>query len=472
MLKVTAIVCVLMACVPTTAFGQASPGRSPDAVPGPPYRPLPFEEDWCTELAKENRQADEYDSLKCRPLTDDGFVRGTFGAEFRGSYDSYRNLNFGATVSGDDDVFLGRVLLHGELLFGDRARVFGTFQFAEEAGLDGPSRTINVDRGDVQNLFLDTFFDIGNTDLTLRLGRQELSFGAARMVGTRDGPGVRQAFDGGMLKLDDNAGRRLDAFFVVPTEDNIGSFDDGFGDDREFFGLYYTDRNIVPHSSLEAYYFGYFQDSVAFDSDTARSERHTIGARLAGAHANWDWDWEAAYQFGSFGPADISAWTLAAETGYTFDDASWGPRIGLGASVISGDKNRGDGRQGTFEAPFPRGSYFDPAGLVGPRNLLHLQPQISFQPLPKVTTTLYSNHYWRFSDDDGLYNSGGRLVRSGAGSNAREIGHSLALALDWRPTPHWLVEVEFIHFITGDFIEETGPASDTNYFEFEVTYRF
>ncbi|MEM8750627.1 MAG: alginate export family protein [Pseudomonadota bacterium] len=471
MLRIALLALPLLA-FSSQAYGQVSPGRPPDAIPGPPYRPLPFDEDWRFVEEGETRSQDRSYRFKYQPLTPDGFVRGSFGAEFRATVNSFSDLDFGAAKAGDDNVFLGRVLLHGELLFGERARLFGTFQYAEEAGLDGPARSVNVDRGDIQNLFLDTYFTLPAAEATVRVGRQELSYGVARLIGTRDGPGVRQAFDGGKIILAGLQDWSVDAFYMKPTEDSIGSFDDDIGDDRELFGVYYTDKRLIPHSTFEAYYLGFTQDRAIFDEGTAESERHTLGFHISGATANWDWDAEAAYQFGSFGSGDISAWTAALEAGYTFKQAAWSPRIGIGGSIISGDDDNGDGDLETFEAPFPRGSYFDPAGLIGPRNLLHVQPQLTVKPHRNVSATLYSNHYWRFSTDDGLYNSGGRLVRSGADTDEREIGHSVALGVDWRPNQHWLLELEYIHFFTGDFISETGSSKDSDYFEFELTYRF
>jgi hypothetical protein len=62
-------------------------------------------------------------------------------------------------------------------------------------------------------------------------------------------------------------------------------------------------------------------------------------------------------------------------------------RFGLQADAISGDNGQ-RGTLGTLNASFPRGAYFGPKfALIGPANLLSLQPQFVFHPLRNVTGT-------------------------------------------------------------------------------------
>jgi len=70
------------------------------------------------------------------------------------------------------------------------------------------------------------------------------------------------------------------------------------------------------------------------------------------------------YQFGSFGSGDISAWAAASHTGYTFSTLLFAPRLALKADVASGDGNLQNKKPGTFNALFPRGSYFSETDLI------------------------------------------------------------------------------------------------------------
>jgi hypothetical protein len=72
--------------------------------------------------------------------------------------------------------------------------------------------------------------------------------------------------------------------------------------------------------------------------------RHTIGARLSRPVAERkpgrDLDDEALWQFGTFGSANIRAWTVASETGYRFPNIPLKPRFNAKADISSGDDPR------------------------------------------------------------------------------------------------------------------------------------
>ena len=69
--------------------------------------------------------------------------------------------------------------------------------------------------------------------------------------------------------------------------------------------------------------------------------RQTFGIRLwrpvAEKERGWDFDYEGVWQFGTFGSANIRAWTLASDTGYTIPTWRLKPRFSLKADVSSGD---------------------------------------------------------------------------------------------------------------------------------------
>lgn len=66
------------------------------------------------------------------------------------------------------------------------------------------------------------------------------------------------------------------------------------------------------------YAVGAMTNSPWARSTSAISDSKTVlvfPRRFHGQERGWDWNWEAIYQFGSFGDGDISAWTIASETG-------------------------------------------------------------------------------------------------------------------------------------------------------------
>jgi hypothetical protein len=80
-----------------------------------------------------------------------------------------------------------------------------------------------------------------------------------------------------------------------------------------------------------------------------------------------DFDHEALGQFGTFGAADIRAWTAASETGYCVTTAPLKPRFSAKADISSGhDPISNPNTLGTFDAYFPKGNYFGVLATTGP----------------------------------------------------------------------------------------------------------
>src|SRR5499433_308961 len=111
----------------------------------------------------------------------------------------FSNPFFGLTPRGTTTYNMNRLLLNGDLHIGDTFRTFlqlGTHEVTSPS----MSPPTDVDHFDVQQAFLDLKASIGQDgSLTFRGGRQEITFGAARLVDVREGPNVRLSFDGGRV---------------------------------------------------------------------------------------------------------------------------------------------------------------------------------------------------------------------------------------------------------------------------------
>jgi len=44
--------------------------------------------------------------------------------------------------------------------------------------------------------------------------------------------------------------------------------------------------------------------------------------------------------------------------------------------------------------------------------------------------------------------------------------------LEWRVDRHFTFAVDYAHFFAGDFLKETTPGKDVDYFSAWITYRF
>jgi hypothetical protein len=319
---------------------------------------------------------------------------------------------------------------------------------------------------DIQQLYV----DLGPQSAFIRLGRQELRLGSQRLVGTREGTNVRRTWDGARGSLEAHAWT-LD--FLALREVDVrqtGVFNDGRDEGRDLAGVYATGAFLI--GKIDLYYlWAQFADRTTIEG-TADESRHSIGARAFGERNGWFWDWEAIYQFGSFDDLTISAWTLAANTGFRWQDAPWSPEIMLSTNIASGDGDRTDGAYGTFNALYPRGSYFSENALLGPANFFNVHPYLRLRPSDTILAFADVNLFWRLKDEDGVYGPAGNLIRLPRGSNARFVDMSVSAGAEWEATEHVFLSVLFTHSQPQIFIEETGPADAVNFLEFTLQFRF
>jgi hypothetical protein len=295
----------------------------------------------------------------------------------------------------------------------------------------------------------------------VRAGRQEMSFGSSRLVSVRESPNIRRAFDGVRAAWIASPDARIDAFFVQPVLPLSGVFDDKPDPDQAFWGVYGTSPVAgIPALKADLYYLGLNRDNAMFAQGIANEHRHTLGARLFGKANDFDWNVEGAYQFGQFGTADINAWTVSANLGYTFQGVPFSPRIGLNADVISGDRKLHDGTLGTFNPLFPKLPYFSEANLAAPANLIDVQPNLTVTPVKNVTLTIGWNPLWKAAEADAFY--GGPAitpVAATAGGTGRYIGQQVSTTLTWTPTKHLTFGGTYVSYTPGKRIEQAGGRS-------------
>ena len=226
---------------------------------------------------------------------------------------------------------------------------------------------------------------------------------------------------------------------------------------------------LSPDIEASAYYALYQRKDATFLSASGEEDRHILNIRTAGKYAGFDWDAEAMGQVGKVGSADILAWAVGARTGYTFEDITWSPRIGLQFDVASGDGDAGDGTLGTFNPLFPNGFYFSLGGHTGYANLIHLKPSLTVQPLEDLTVMAGAGLLWRQTTQDAVYTLPSVPVAGTAGQGPAWTGAYLQVRADYRFTPALTGSLEAVHYQVGSALRDAG-GSDSNYVRAELKY--
>jgi hypothetical protein len=475
----------IAAAQPTSAPAPVNqPGKGGGYTPSP-YTPVRWNEDY-TYLRDPALRTDPFDPIKYIPFNDTGSVYLSLGGQARERYEYFNHNLFGVGEQDKDGYFLHRLLVHADLHVGPNVRIFGQFKSALEDGRSGGSRVTDSDEADVQQLFVDGIFPLGEkTGVTVRAGRQDLIYGAQRLISPLDWTNTRRTFEG--LKVSTVLGaHNLDLFWVRPVIVDSEEPNDG---DRgnSFAGIYDTISlpDVLPkaNTKLEVYGLALNQNDrpavatvgpIGVDADT-----YTVGARFSTNPKPWDLDVEADYQFGQSGTGDISAWSFAIEGGYTLVDCPYKPRAYLGFDIASGDDDPTDPDKGTFNQLFPLGhAYFGYIDAIGRQNIIDVHPGIELTVLEntswakKVTLRGDYHLFWRQDKADAVYNAAGGVLRGAAGSGETFIGSEFDLLLNWQIDRHISAYLGYSHFFAGDFLQETGPSDDIDFFYAAVMFTF
>src|ERR1700683_5572879 len=352
-----------------------------DESPAPvrTYNLLRENDDW-SFLADPSLRSDFWDSIKYISLGCEACYV-SLGGEIREAFEQVGNDNWGKQRYMNA-FLLQRYILHSDWHLGENFRVFVQLKSGLEDFRAGGARPIDEKRLDLETAFLEIGKERGTNWAVLRVGRQELNYGSGRLVSVREGPNVRQSFDG--VKIRSKAGPwNVDTFAVRPDLDETGFFNNTPDHRTGFWGVYAT-RPWRAGVSFDAYYLGEDRKDAAYQRGTAAELRHSVGARLwrpvATRGHGWDFDDEGVWQFGTFGSDEIRAWTVASDTGYSLPNLPLKPRVSMKADVSSGDDPRSQ-TLGTFYPVFPIGNYFGVLAVTGPGpvNFVEFTPRVGFQ---------------------------------------------------------------------------------------------
>jgi hypothetical protein len=463
----------LRATIPRALFAGWFLVVAANAQQPPPYEMLRQNEDW-SEMRDPSRRYDWSDNLKYISLRGRDGWYASVGGEARPYYERYTNEDWGSAPRDSSGYMLQRYMLHGDFRFGTRFRFFGQIKSGIEIDKNGGPGPADEDHIDVHQAFIDVSTNANpDESVALRLGRQELEYGSARLISMREGPNVRRNFDGASL-LVRALGWRIDSFFVKPVETDPGVFDDKAISSETLWALYAVRpvKRLGSNGAIDVYYIGLDRREANYQQGDDREKRHSVGTRFSGKPGNWDHDTELVYQFGTFGQGDLRAWTIAAKVGYTLSNTHLSPRLGLKADVTSGDRDPNDSDLQTFYPLFPKGAYFGQLTSVGPLNHRDLHSSLDLTFPAGLSMTADWVFYWRQSTRDALYGMTGKLARTGLVSGAREVGNQPGIEVRWKFDRHAEFTINYARFLAGPFLRETPPGEDITYFAAWLAYKF
>ena len=482
------------------ALRPYAPGTPQFGIGGRPAAPapavLPGDEDWSWLADRTDEERNPFDRLRWMPLAADGSVALSLGLDARFGFEHFRDGGFGDAPGSDTTTHL-RLAPRAALSLSDRARIFGALKFGDVGGGRFPASPADDDGPDLHQLFgelsVGDAIGLDRRDALVRVGRQELHYGAGRLISIRNGPNLRFDFNGTLARA--RFGGTVGDFFVMrPSENDPGPWNNGVDETQAVWGLYSSTAlgTVLPdaapllaRSNLDLFYVGHEREvsPYAFQAGPLDETRHTFGARLWSAGPpihGWNYEVEAGVQVGRADGiatatgtrgADIRAGYVAGDVSYGFADVRWTPVVAMRFGVSTGDDDPEDGTLGTFRAPFPPGRYFGEANPLGPGNLAGVGPSVSVTPVRDLTLTARYQAFWRLEAEDGIYAPPQVPLRPPAGSD-RYVGGEIALIAGWRIDDRTGLTATVARFDTADFLDDAGPGEDIAFAQIKLDYSF
>ncbi len=318
------------------------------------------------------------------------------------------------------------------------------------------------------------YVDIGDVEksrLAFRAGRQDLSFGYGRLLGTSYWRNASRGYDAAMMVIRWNW-LRVNAFAASP----VAAVTNGLShhvQGNNLHGIYGGLRNLIPGSNIEPYILWRLSSGVRTEAGKLSNlDEKIVGVRWAGTASHFDYDAEIAGQTGSIGTDKIRAWAWSVITGYTIESSRLKPRVFAKYDFASGDRNLADGTDGTFDQIYPNiHDHHGVADQVAWQNLKSVRTGVRISLRRNWMLAGMYNDFWLASATDAYYNSSGTAVaRDSTGLSGTHIGRELDVETSYRLDRHLEFGAGLGHFFSGGFLVGTHHARSYTYPYLMVNY--
>ncbi|MDT0558856.1 alginate export family protein [Ichthyenterobacterium sp. W332] len=419
-------------------------------------------------------ESDVFDPIKFIPLNEKEDIYLSFGGQIRPRFEHYSNRFWEETV--DQDFYSQRLAFHTDLHLGKNFRVYTELYH----GYTSHEREfVENDEIDIHQAFLQIDIPFqSESSLSFILGRQELAYGSARLVGFREGPNIRRTFDATRAVF--KSGKtNIQAFYTREVSPTIFAFDnrftlfDGDANNPKFWGVYSQFKIKGFNGMNELYYLGFENPFSAFSDVSGKENRHSIGLRRFGQIGKrFTYNTEIIYQFGEINNTTISAFNLEGDWHYKLINTAWLWNPGLKLEYTSGDKNLNDNKLNTFNPMFVNPAYYSLAATITPINLISIHPSVSATPTEKLKLYGEWGIFWRASKNDGLYRPPRFVNRPANGIEDRNLGSQLGFKASYEFNRHLSLDLDMSYFIAGDFQKTSGSGDDIFHFAPTISYKF
>lgn len=422
----------------------------------------------------------------------------TISASVRTRYETYDNTVRSGGAE-EADLLSIRTIVKAEYDTGP-VRIGGQLQDARAYAANDrtPLSTADVNAFELVQAYLTV--DLGDaigagstTELTA--GRFLLKLGSKRLAAS---PGFRNTANGFTGVRADwsrkDKGQAATLFYTLPQQrlpsDRASLLNNAVEWDREtddlrFWGGIFSSQLPGSAVTMEIYAYGLDENDSA---DRATKNRHLVtpGFRLftKSKTGRPDFEIEAAWQTGttrasnaaSAPKRDVSAYTIAAEVGYTFDHPAK-PRISLVGDIASGDDPE-SANYNRFDTLFGirRGEWGPSSSLYGPlsrNNVRDVGVKFGVKPSKRLDTFVFARAAWLDERTDSFAKTG---IKDPTGRSGRYAGEQVEARVRYWIVPEFMqLDLGGALLAKGRFLRSAPNVTDTGvtrYFYADLYFNF
>ena len=409
-------------------------------------------------------------------------IRENGGATAAGAGGDFRERG----VDNDNSYFLSRLRVRA----GYTATWFSALVEGRSSATTGDDRNPNPESDGPLDLH-QAYVSIGNHKefpLSVKIGRQELSYGDERVVGAFAWNNIGRVFDAAKVRWQ-NEYFSADFFtgrVVIPDDNNFN-----VSNDYDQFSGVYASTKLVPKQTTEVYFLARNASARAASAQPtsllplpSARDIYTLGLRAKsnpGELGPWDYGFELMGQLGHYNDPlvtptsrrslDHEAYAAVAQLGYTWTDSSMTPRLGLEYSFGSGDSDPADNKHQTFENLFPTNhKFYGYMDFLSLQNIHDGRLSLSCKPTAQMSLAIEGHAFWLAETADSFYNVGGarrgtltsnRGNGLGYGINpaySNYLGSEIDLVAGYAVTKYLSLEAGYGHFFVGGYVKQSLSA--------------
>ena len=410
-------------------------------------------------------------------------LKAKVGGQSRYRYEYRDDFSLNKQTYEDDSLHLLRNRLNLDLSYLSETgatpiRFFVEGQEAHSfAQSDVNQTTLFVDDIDLRQLYVELKSPLKQAPLTLKAGRQVLSYGDERYVGGLEWTNTARVFDAVKLVYT-HPQVQFDIFSSNVVKIEREKWDQAANADN-FYGLYAATKPFKERMDhlLDAFLF--IRDNTDATVTGERTgergplKEYTFGNRFKGA--NWDFDYgtEYAIQLGSRSHDDIQAWSFHQELGYTLSKLGWTPRIYGEYNHASGDRNPTDGKSQTFDNLYPTNhNKYGFIDFLSLKNMNEWMFGTSVKPHQRLLISADYHFFTLDAKESAWFNASGAVFRAANANADPFLGQELDLLSTYKLTEKVSLMLGYSHFFAGPFAKDTGRHDDADFLYSQILFNF